>query len=203
MKMWQITEPGCVKLATGKETCEEGFVKVRLQRCAICSLDMDLFTGIESAPYPFVPTRLGVGVVSEVGCGEGGAPERGRRVVIEPYIRLRDGKPLIMGKNTDGLLRDFASVPAENAHPLPDQVDDDEAVFVDATGIALRALNKLNVQKGEHIAIIGASVIGIIMAELAIYYQAVPILVDARQDMLDIAAASGVYYTVNTSETDA
>lgn len=202
MKTWQITEPGTVKLFESKEALSEGFVKVRLQRCAVSALDMEYFTGTEPAAYPFVPVRLGMGIVSEA-ADENGPVKRGQRVVIEPYIRTPDGKTLTMGKNAEGLLRDFVSVPNANAHALPEHISDDEAVFTDLIAIGLCALDKLKLQKGEHVAIIGASAIGIIMAELAIYYQAVPILIDARQNMLDIAVESGVYYTVNTSETDA
>lgn len=202
MKIWQITEPGSLKLFETKEALAEGYVKVRMQRCAVSALDMEYFTGAEIAEYPFVPVRLAAGMVSETS-GENCPVKRGQRVVIEPYLKTPDGKMLTMGKNTDGLLRDFVSIPATNAHLLPEHVGDDEAVFTDFVAIGLCALDKLKLQKGEHVAIIGASAIGIIMAELAIYYQAVPILIDARQDMLDIAAESGVYYTVNTSETDA
>lgn len=202
MKIWQITQPGSFTLTESKEALSEGCVKVKLERCAISSLDMDYFTGAEPASYPFVPVRLGAGIVSE-NPDVNGAAQRGRRVVIEPYLKTADGKMLTMGKNTDGLLRDFVSVPSQNVHILPDHVSDDEAVLTDLVAIALKALDKLKLEKGEHLAIIGASAIGIIMAELAIYYQAVPILIDARQDMLDIAAESGVYYTVNTSQVDA
>ena len=202
MKMWQITKPGSFKFAESKEALEDGCVKVKIQRCAISSLDMDYFTGAETATYPLVPVRLGAGIISEV-FDEKVSAQRGQRVVIEPYIKGRDGKPLIMGRTADGFLRDFISVPAANAFLLPEHVDDDEAVLTDLIAIALCALDRINLEKGQHIAIVGAHPIGIIMAQLAIYYQAVPVLIDARQDLLDTAAAAGVYYTVNTSQTDA
>ena len=202
MKMWQITKPGSFKFAEGKEALEEGGVKVKVQRCAISSLDMDYFTGVETAAYPFVPVRLGAGIISEVFDDKVSA-QRGQRVVIEPYFKGRDGKTVVMGKTADGFLRDFVSVPAANAYLLPEHVDDDEAVLTDLVAIALCALDKAGLEKGQHIAIIGAHPIGIIMSQLAIYYQAVPVLIDARQDLLDTAAASGIYYTINTSETDA
>ncbi len=202
MKIWQITAPGSVSIYEGKESAGTGSLKVKLERAAVSSLDIDFFTGAEPVSFPFVPARLGMGIVSENPDGDGAA-QRGNRVVIEPYICGGDGTSLTMGKNADGLLRDFVCVPTENVHLLPDHVSDDEAVLSDLVAIALNALDKLRLEKGQHIAIIGASAIGIIMAELAIYYQAVPILIDARQDMLDIAEGSGVYYTINTAEVDA
>ena len=202
MKIWQITAPGTVSLCESKETAGEGFLKVKLERAAISSLDIDYFTGAEGVRYPFTPVRLGMGIVSENPDEEGSA-QRGNRVVIEPYLETEDGATLTMGKNTDGLLRDFVCVPEGNVHLLPDHVSDDEAVLTDLAAIALAAFGKLQLEKGEHIAIVGATAIGIILAEIAIYYQAVPILIDHRQDMLDIATESGVYYTINTSEVDA
>jgi threonine dehydrogenase-like Zn-dependent dehydrogenase len=41
-----------------------------------------------------------------------------------------------------------------------------------------------------------------IVANLAIYYQCVPILIDGRQERLDAARDNGVYYTVNSNLTD-
>ena len=64
-------------------------------------------------------------------------------------------------------------------------------------------MSRLNIEKGEHIVIVGASIVGIILAQVAMYYQAVPIVIDMREDLLDVAQRAGVYYTVNTVEDDA
>jgi threonine dehydrogenase-like Zn-dependent dehydrogenase len=57
-------------------------------------------------------------------------------------------------------------------------------------------------QKGDHIVIVGASIVGLLLAQLAMYYQAVPILVDGRQSHLDIASKLGIYYTVDYVNSD-
>lgn len=41
-----------------------------------------------------------------------------------------------------------------------------------------------------------------IIAQLAIYYQAIPIIVDRRREMLELAEDMGVYFTANPDEED-
>src|SRR5690606_8899383 len=81
-------------------------------------------------------------------------------------------------------------------------ITDAEAQFIEHTSIAVKTFNELKTAEGEHIVIIGASVMGIILAQLALYYQAVPIVLDPSQERLDIAANLGIYYAINTNATD-
>ncbi|MDR1094630.1 MAG: alcohol dehydrogenase catalytic domain-containing protein [Clostridiales bacterium] len=210
MKVWQIKAPNSVGLQEVHENITPDTVKVKLTQCVLAGSDLQSLRGLADTPYPFVPGRLGVGVVSE-------APDdglkRGQRVAVEPYIPCGECAAChtdprqcldfaIMGRNGDGLLRDFVVLPKYCLFPLPDQVRDDEAVFTDYIALALKALDRLGIEPGQHIAVLGASPIGLIAASLAIYYQCVPILIDGRQERLDAARDNGVYYTVNSNLTD-
>jgi len=210
MKVWQIKAVNSVALQETHETVGVDTVKVKLTRCIIIENDLSALRAVGDTPYPFIPGRLAVGVVSEA---QEESLKRGQRVVVEPYLpcgqcmacksdprQCSDFK--IMGRNSDGLLRDFAVLHKNCLYVLPDQVSDDAAVFTDYIALALKTLGRLNVEPGQHIAILGASPIGMILAGLAIYYQCVPILIDGRQERLDMAGGNGVYYTVNSSLQD-
>ena len=93
-------------------------------------------------------------------------------------------------------MKDFAVLPFESVYPLPESVSDNEALFIEYIALAISVIDKLKIQKGEHVAIIGGNVVGNIIAQLIIYYQAVPIIIDDNDTNLEIAKRSGVYYTL-------
>ena len=108
----------------------------------------------------------------------------------------------VYGKTEDGVLRDFITVPQTDLILLPPQVNETEGVFIEQVALAIETLDRLKIEKGEHIVILGATLAGLIIAQAAIYYQAVPILVDLREDRLALAEKLGIYYTINAVTTD-
>ena len=69
------------------------------------------------------------------------------------------------------------------------------AGVAELVALAKAALDTLNVQKGQHIAVIGGDMLGIIVCRLLIYQQISPILIDNHTDRLEFAKQNGVYYT--------
>lgn len=191
----------------------ERCVKLKNRMCGISATDVSVYMGNIPVEYPIIPVRQSVGFVSEVGAEVSGLA-RGNRVVSYPQASChgckacKDGryydcdKPSVFGVKEDGFLSDFSVVSADDVYAIPDRLKDEEAVFTEHTAIAINVLSKLNVEKGEHFVIVGATDIGIILAQVAMYYQAVPIVIDMREDMLDIARKVGVYYTVNSVTED-
>jgi L-iditol 2-dehydrogenase len=99
-------------------------------------------------------------------------------------------------------MSDFAVVPESDAVKLPERVEEGDAVFIEHIAIAINTMQKLNLEKGEYVVIAGANVIGLILAQIALYYQMVPIIVDERAERLEIAERFGVYYTVNNVQEE-
>lgn len=181
---------------------ENGLVKLKIETIFPTMSDVAVYEGKLEINYPVAPCRLATAVVSE------DRPEyglkRGAKVLLNPYILNsadEDGYTElgVYGINDDGFLRNFISLPIDNIIPFPEDVKEDEAVFVDVIAIALNALNKLDVQKGDYIAILGGSVLNLVIAQLALYYQAIPILVSSDDRYLELADSHGVYYTINDS----
>ncbi|HEY8423701.1 MAG TPA: alcohol dehydrogenase catalytic domain-containing protein [Clostridia bacterium] len=216
MKAWIIDKPGSMSLQeiTENETLDNT-AKVKLTLISLSIFDAKIYNGeLAGVNYPCIPGRHAVGLISEIQDNVAGL-KRGQRVFIDPNLPCNNcyacktdrpwkcDKMKVMGLTTEGLLRDFVSVPVSNLYQIPSQMTDSEAQFIEHTSIAVKAFNELKPAEGEHIVIIGASIMGIIMAQLALYYQAVPILLDHRQERLDIAANLGIYYTINTAAMDA
>lgn len=204
MKSWKIVSPGKMELTDTSTERKEGFVKVKVTRIALSSTDVALYEG--AYPLPIVPCSSAVGLISEA--DEDSGFKMGEKVLLSPYISCgiceacEDNKPLqcknikMYGLDTDGFLSDYVIVPARNVFSLPENVKDDDALFAKHIAMALRTIQKLNIEKGEYVTIAGADVLSLIIAQLAIYYQAIPIVVDCDEEKLRIAQNLGIDYTI-------
>ena len=214
MKAYRIHSPHTIVLdEMDAMPVGENCVKLKNLICGMSMSDFSVYTGNMPVQYPLIPVRQCVGFVSEVGFSVRGLA-RGNRVVTFPQaachtcnackdVRFYDCENASMfGVDDDGFLSDFSVVAASDVFAIPDRLKDEEAIFTEQTAIAINVLSRLNVDKGEHIVIVGATVTGIILAQVAMYYQAVPIVIDMNEDMLDIARKIGVYYTVDAVNED-
>lgn len=209
MEAFQITAPEI--LATDKKT--ETFdsvdsVKVKITATLFMQEDFVTFAGDPRVEYPIVPGRVAVGKVCDIGGNDSLGIERGTDVVLHPvancgkcfectegdYKHCSDFK--IAGKNTDGFLKDFAVVNYRDMSILPSAVGENEALFIEHVAASDRIVDAINLERGEHVVIVGGDVLSIILAQLIIYYQGVPILVDNNLKNLELAKSAGVYYTL-------
>ena len=164
--------------------------------------------GDPQALYPVIPARVGIGKITET-CGEETyGIARGVRVFPHPEIAC--GKCfeclkgddthcssfLTAGKTSDGFLRDFAVFSNDDVSVLPPVVTDMDALFIDHVALCDKVVDAIELNKGEHVVIVGGDVSGIILAQLIIYYQGIPILVDNNDNNIVIAKNSGLYYTL-------
>lgn len=207
MKSWKINNLGKINLENG-ELKSDGKVKIRVSSALLDNTDINLLKG-NSKLYPITPSHIAIGNVSEEYQDLG--LKFGEKVLISPYIaseKSQDEKVFIskivetMGIDQDGFLADYVAVNRKNVFPLPDSVEDNQALFVEDIALGIKILSNLDVDKGETIVIIGGSSLSILLCQLAIYYQAIPILIDVDDARISIAGDMGVYYTINPTETD-
>lgn len=196
MKQWHINNEG-TSLLDVASVREEGQVKVKIAKVAISSQDLSSLahTDKDSA---IVPGHSAVAYVSEA--DEDSGLKLGSRVVISPYVtRMEHGVPVVktMGVDLNGLLSDFVCVPYENVFALPDGIKDEDAIFAEYIAMGNNVFESLECEKGDYVVIVGASTLGLIISQLAIYYQIVPILIDMDADKLALAQSRGVCYTLN------
>jgi len=183
---------------------ESPLIKVKVMKILPTRSDHDIFTGKADKKYPLVPCSMATGVISE------SRPEyglkRGQKVILNPYTvpnfdRL-DVFPQVTtyGYDKDGFLADYALLPVENIIPFPEEMREDEAIFAGYTAIALAAINCFGVEKGDYVAILGASALCNLIAQYALYLQAIPIVIDSDPNRLRKAGECGIYYTVNSNQ---
>ena len=215
MKAWRLHEKEKLSLdELPAQSVGDGCVKLKTLASGISLTDTAMYTGklpLESSPL--IIGRQCVGMVTATGEGVSGLV-RGDRVPADPCVCCKTCPPckanradecekmICYGVNDNGFLSDFTVASANALYKLPERITDGDALFIEHIALSINAVSKLNLEKGEHIVIVGADALGIILAQVALYYQAVPILVDTDGESLALAENLGVYYTVNSVDAD-
>lgn len=149
-----------------------GEAMVRILRAGICNTDMELmagymnFTGVLGHEFVATvtdgsPAWLGKRVVSEinVACGKCDYCAKG----IPSQCRDRHA----IGINRyQGAFADCLVVPEANLHVVPDNVDDDSAVFVEPLAAALQVTEAIQVSPRDRVIVLGAGKLGLLVAQV-------------------------------------
>lgn len=205
MKAYRANGNGEFEIYEIQEVYDPSLVKVKISSVIPSTTDVDVYQGKFAIDYPRVPGHMATAIISE------DRPEfdlkRGAKVILNPYVLSSIDKEGISeidryGLNSDGFLRDFTAVPIDNIIPFPEEVKENEAIFTEIIAVALATVNSFELNKGDYIAIVGNSLLTNIIAQLALYYQAVPIYIAKDARFLDLASKCGIYYTINELEED-
>ncbi|MEM6505114.1 MAG: alcohol dehydrogenase catalytic domain-containing protein [Planctomycetota bacterium] len=153
-----------------------GEVLVRPTRMGVCSTDLELckgymafegvlgheFVGVVEAVGPSVDKAwIAQRVVGEINC-VCGVCDMCRGGLRE---HCRDRTVLgIMGR--DGCFAERFMLPASNLHKVPDNVDNDRAVFVEPLAAALQILRQLTVEGRPYVTVLGDGRLGLLCAQV-------------------------------------
>ena len=185
-----------------------GEVMVRICSCGICGSDLHWWAegavGERRAPYPMVLGHEPAGEVVAVGPGVDHL-RAGDRVAIEPAITCgacefcRSGRAnlcltsrFMSSGGVWGLFREYATIPAANADPIPAALSYDQATLIEPLSVILHLYELHPLTPGDVVAITGAGPIGILAAAVARTLGAGPIIVsDPRPHRRALATAMG------------
>lgn len=211
MKGWKLTKPLTIE---EQEILEDNVVgnnaKIKITKCLVTFSDLLRYTG-ETEAKDVVLGSFGIGIVSETDANLFGL-EKGKHVYIVSKKPCQEcfncmnteinkcSNMQVAGEDFDGFLRDFASAESDMLYVLPESVSDYHALFIGYISKAVSIIDKLGIKKGEYVSIIGANNFGIILAQLLIYYQAVPILMTTNDEDLKIAKDSHIYYCLGQDD---
>ena len=201
MKVWKITAPGSLSMEEVMGDLRPDYVKVKVTKLGLTGADFAIYDGADNVSLPIVPGRIATGYISEA--NEGSRFRKGERVLLSPYLKDAKGRLKIKGVDTDGYLADYVVVPEECVYALPESITEDMGVFAEYISIAAGLTDKLDLKHEQYVAILGANSLGLIFAQLAIYYQAIPIIIDKSEKKLQEAEQLGIYYRINSSKQDA
>ncbi len=203
MKVWKLTAANrLVKSEENVRPCP-GKLRVRVTKIFVDREDSFVFSGRRKVKYPLIPGRYAVGLIAD---DNGGARfPKNTRVLLHHFLPAVDTGSAektfseddfrILGETDDGFMRDFVYVTPDEITLLPEAVNDEKALLLPQVALAKAAVEALNVQRGQHIAVIGGGRLGIFISRLLIYQQSAPLLIDSDRERLDFARSRGVYYT--------
>ncbi len=173
----------------------EGTVKVKIISTLVSATDIALYSGKDVDKLPLIPCRIATGLVSEA--DEASSFHKGEKVLLSPYIANK-----VHGITCNGFLRDYAIVPDSQLVSIPEGISDDEMVLADYVALAMTCLNEVDIKEHQYIAIMGTGVFPLILAQLAAYYRAIPIVVGKTDEDLDFAEDIGICYRINGEKQD-
>ncbi|HJL17678.1 MAG TPA: alcohol dehydrogenase catalytic domain-containing protein [Sandaracinaceae bacterium LLY-WYZ-13_1] len=161
--------PRLEELDVPRTAADEALIRVR--RAGICATDLEIVKG-----YMGFTGTLGHEMVGDVvGCAD--ASWVGRRVTGE--INLGCGRCArchaglsrhcaertvlgILGK--DGCFAEYVTLPIRNLHPVPDELGDAHAAFVEPVAAAFEILEQIHVDPSARVAVLGDGKLGSLVA---------------------------------------
>lgn len=173
----------------------EALVRVRL--AGVCNTDLELTRGYY--PYAGVLGHEFVGVVESAG------PLHGRRVVGEinavcgACAQCRQGRRSHCERRTvlgivdrPGAFAEHLTLPAENLHPVPDAVPDEEAVFTEPLAAAFEILEQVHIRPMDTVVVLGDGKLGLLCAQVLALTGCRLTVVGRHRAKLALLAARGV-----------
>ncbi len=197
MQSWVINSEKKITLISEESADfnQKTHAKVKIARASLCQSDIAAF----NARYdnlPIIPSRSALGMISE---SKNQAFSKGQRVYISPYVK-REKKIYINGKDFNGYLSDFVVVSNDNIYSIPEMIPDEDFTFIEDIAMALKTCKLLEIKETQYIVLHGVSTLNIILGQFALYYQAIPIIVDTDDEVLRKAEEKGIYYTINSKK---
>lgn len=189
-------------------------VRVKIKLAGICGSDSHIYHGHNPfAKYPRVIGHEFFGIIDAV--GENVDTGRiGERVSVDPVISCGQcypcsiGKPnvctslVVLGVHRDGGFSEYATVPAKNAHRIPDDISDEFAVMVEPFTIAANVTGHVSPHANDIALIYGAGPMGLVTLQAlkGVYGVKTVVVVDRIDERLALAQRNGADITLNNSE---
>lgn len=216
MKAIQIDNPYQICIAEVKKpVLTAGNAIIQIKALGICGSDVHAYAGKSpNVTYPIIIGHETAGIVTEIDEENEYGIKVGDKVVIDPYMYCGKCYPCSQGRTncceslkclgvqTTGSMSEFFLHPIKQLVKVPQDMDWESLAVVEPLVIALHAIHSCELKTGEHMAIIGAGAIGMLIGMAAKTYGGIPILLDIVDERLEIAKVFGIDYTVNPMKSD-
>ncbi|MCL2580519.1 MAG: alcohol dehydrogenase catalytic domain-containing protein [Oscillospiraceae bacterium] len=188
-------------------------VLLRIKRVGVCGSDMQMYHGKHKyATFPVVIGHEACGVIEEIGADvKGFVP--GDKVAVQPQLVCGSCYPCLIGRmnvcenlkvrgvHADGFAAEFVAISPGMLHLCPNEMPFDQIVLAEPVAVGVGCVRR-GAYKNANIAVLGAGIIGNLIAQTAQQMSGRPVLIaDIQQQRLDLAAECGIAHTVNLAKT--
>ncbi len=188
---------------------QSGEALIRVLMAGICNTDLEITRGYLA--FQGVLGHEFVGIVEAVHEGPGASPPTyliGKRVVGEinaachrsncPYCQR--GMPTHCPNRTtlgilnrDGAFAEYLTLPVANLHLVPDNVSDEEAVFVEPLAANFEMLEQVHLKPTDSVVILGDGKMGQLAAQVLALSGCEVMMVGKHEEKLALAEKRGVH----------
>jgi threonine dehydrogenase-like Zn-dependent dehydrogenase len=187
---------------------KEGEALIRVLQAGICNTDLEIIRGYMA--FQGVLGHEFVGIVEAVHEGPGATPLTsliGKRVVGEinaachraDCLSCQQNMPTHCPNRTtlgivnrDGAFADYLVLPTRNLHLVPDNVSDEEAVFVEPLAANFEMLEQVHLKPTDSVVILGDGKMGQLAAQVLTLSGCEVMMVGKHEEKLALAAQRGV-----------
>ena len=162
-------------IETGVPVCGENEVLIKIKNCGICGSDIGRIFKTGTYHFPTIPGHEFAGEV--VFDPDGGL--NGKRMVVFPLLpcfvceMCKKGRYAqcssydYYGSRCNGAFAEYIAVKTFNLLEIPDSVSFEEGAMCEPVSVALHAVKKAGIKKGDTVLVSGAGPIGLIAGQWA------------------------------------
>ncbi len=188
---------------------QSGEALIRVLMAGICNTDLEITRGYLA--FQGVLGHEFVGIVEAVHEGPGASPPTyliGKRVVGEinaachrsncPYCQQDmpthcPNRTTLGILNRDGAFAEYLTLPVANLHLVPDNVSNEEAVFVEPLAANFEVLEQVHVRPTDSVVILGDGKMGQLAAQVLALSGCEVMMVGKHEEKLALAEKRGVH----------
>lgn len=212
MRAVQITEPGSIVVGDFPDPVpSSGEVLVAVEACGVCGTDLHIAGGhFAPTPYPIIPGHEFAGTVVGLGPDVVTGIESGDRVAVDPSLfcgycpACRGGRGNLCanwgatGDTVDGAFAELVTVPAAQAHRIPDEMSFEQGALIEPLSCAVHGMRRLGTEVGESVLVVGVGTMGLLLVQLLKQAGLRVTAVDRVADKLSLAGAMGASCTASS-----
>jgi threonine dehydrogenase-like Zn-dependent dehydrogenase len=195
-------------------TLMEGEALIRVLQAGICNTDLEITRGYMN--FQGIPGHEFVGIVEEIHERPASTPPTiwvGRRVVgeINAACHRADcfycqhnmpthcpNRTTLGIVNRNGAFAEYLTLPLENLHLVPDNVSDEEAVFVEPLAANFEILEQVHLKPTDSVVVLGDGKMGQLAAQVLALVGCEVIMVGKHKEKLALAEKRGVHPSLLT-----
>jgi threonine dehydrogenase-like Zn-dependent dehydrogenase len=176
-----------------------GEALIRVLYSGICNTDIEIikgymnFSGILGHEFVGVVEEceteewIGKRVVGEINCGCNGC-----EYCFKGLQRHCPNRTVLGIVGRDGAHAQYLTLPLSNLHILPENVEGENAVFVEPLAAALEIVEQVHIQPGQKIAVIGDGKLGQLISQVLNLYSVDLVTIGKNKTKLDLLQQRGI-----------